>query len=253
MTISKNQDSVQNALVHSIHDTRDSGKQHLSYSTEMNFYDLVKQGDLEGLEKLNPQLLVKGQGMLSKDEVRNARYHFIIATAFITRFCIEGGLQKEEAYTLSDLYIRKMDNLYELDQIKKLHHDMVFDFAKKMRDMRKTSAISLYIRSAIDYISNHLNAQIRIKDISDHLGISEKYLSALFKKETGTTIVAYIEQRQMENACHMLAYSDYTYAEIADNLAYCSQSYFSKIFKKHYGMTPMQYRMKYSNGRFLKK
>ncbi|MBQ0051824.1 MAG: AraC family transcriptional regulator [Treponema sp.] len=248
----KNEKSINNEYVYTLHDAMDNGKQHIPYSEEMSFYDLVKSGDIDRLKEMNPKLLVEGQGVLSNDKVRNARYHFIIATAFITRFCIEGGMQKEEAYTLSDVYIRKMDRLSELESIEKLHHEMVFGFAEKMKELRKTSASSTHIRRAIDYISSHLNVQIRIRDISEHLSISEKYLSALFKKETGMSIVAYIEQRQMEAACQMLTYSDFTYAEIADNLAYCSQSYFSKIFKKYYGMTPMQYRMKYNNEKFLK-
>lgn len=251
MALTQNQNSNQR-MINSIHDAVDDGAQHIPYNQEMSFYDLVKQGNIEALEQQNPRLIVEGQGVLSKNPYKNGCYHFIIATAFITRFCIEGGLEKEEAYNLSDFYIRKMDDCYEIEQVEKLHREMIFAFAQKMRKLQKSDATSLYIRRAIDYISNNLNVQIKIKDISDTLGISEKYLSALFKKETGTTIVAYIEERQMEAACSMLCYSDFSYAEIADNLSYCSQSYFSKIFKKHYGMTPMQYRMKYSDKKFLK-
>ncbi len=243
--------SISNEYVSSRKDSYEFKKLHIPYSEEMGFYDLVRQGDVESLKERNPQLLVEGQGLLSENRERNAKYHFIIATAFITRFCIEGGMQKEDAYTLSDVFIRRMDILSDIDEIKSLHHEMVFTFADKMRNLRKTSASSTYIRSAIDYINSHLNEQIHLRDLSEYLGISDKYLSALFKKETGMTIVTYIEERQMENACQMLCYSDLTYAEIADSLAYCSQSYFSKIFKKHYGMTPMQYRMKYSNRKFL--
>ena len=244
--------SIQNEFLNTLQTSMDNGTEHIPYTKEMNFYDLVRQGELEMLEKMNPQLLVEGQGILSKDKLRNARYHFIIATAFITRFCIENGMQKEEAYTLSDVYIRKMDEMYELDHIKELHHEMVFSFASKMKELKKNTASSLYIRSAIDYISNHLNSQLKIKDIADHIGLSEKYMSSLFKKETGMTIVAYIEQRQMEIASQMLIYTEHTYAEISDALSFCSQSYFSKIFKKHYGLTPMQYRMKYSDKKFMK-
>jgi len=244
--------SIQKEYVNSLQNSYDFKKLHIPYSEEMSFYDLVRQGDIEHLKEMNPQLLVDGQGVLSDSKERNAKYHFIIATAFITRFCIEGGLQKEEAYTLSDVFIRKMDKIDDdIEEIKELHHEMVFTFAEKMRDLRKTSASSIYIRSAIDYINNHLNEQIHLKTLAEYLGISEKYLSALFKKETGMTIVSYIEERQMESACQMLCYSDLTFAEISDSLAYCSQSYFSKIFKKHYGMTPMQYRMKNSNKKFL--
>lgn len=243
--------SIEKDFINTMHSAMDSGIEHIPYSQEMNFYELVRQGELEALEKMNPQLLVEGQGILSKDQLHNARYHFVIATAFITRFCIENGMQKEEAYTLSDIYIRKMDETHELEEIKVLHHEMVFAFAGKMKELRKTSASSLYIRSAIDYISNHITSSLKIKDIAEHIGLSEKYLSTLFKKETGQTVISYIEERQMEAAGQMLIYTSRSYAEISDSLSFCSQSYFSKVFKKHYGMTPMQYRMKYSDKKFI--
>ena len=114
----------------------DNGEFHLPYQSEMNFYNLVKQGNIEELEKLNPKLIVKGQGVLSDDKFRNIQYHFVIATALIVRFCIEGGLPKESAYTLSDVFIRKMDKLQEIEQIEKLHHEMVLTFAKSMRELK---------------------------------------------------------------------------------------------------------------------
>ena len=244
--------NVQIELINSMQNAREDGRAHLPYSKEMGFYDLVREGEIEALEKLDPQLLVEGQGVLSSDKIRNCRYHFIIATAFITRFCIEGGMDKEEAYTLSDLYIQKMDKMSEMDEIKELHHTMVFDYAKKMRAMKKNTASSMYIRKTIDFISNNLNRNIMIGEIAEYLGLSEKYLSSLFKKETKQTIVSYIEQRKMEAASQMLIYTENSFAQIADSLCYCSQSYFSKIFKKYYKLTPLQYRLKYANQKFLK-
>lgn len=228
----------------------DKGSFHLSYKTEMNFYDLVKQGNIEELETNKPKLIVKGQGILSDDKFRNLQYHFVIATALIVRFCIEGGLPKENAYTLSDIFIRKMDKLWEQDEIEKLHYEMVITFAKEMRNLKKKSGSSLYIRKTIDFISSHYNTQIKVSKIADKLGLSEKYLSSLFKKETGSTIISFIEQTRIEEACRLLTYTDTPYADIADCLCFNSHSYFVKVFKKNKGLTPMQYRIKQQPQKF---
>ena len=58
----------------------DNGEFHLPYHSEMNFYNLVKQGNIEELE--NTKLIVKGQGVLSDDKFSNIQYHFVISTAF---------------------------------------------------------------------------------------------------------------------------------------------------------------------------
>ena len=238
----KSNKTAQQEYIASKIDQSDNGEVHLSYQNEMSFYNLVKQGNIEELEATNPKLIVKGQGVLSDNSFRNIQYHFAIATALIVRFCIEGGLPKESAYTLSDIFIRRMDKLYEVEDVEKLHHEMVLTFAKTMHDLKKNSGSSLYVRKAIDYITSHYQSNLKVHDISNSLNLSEKYLSTLFKKETGQTIVSYIEKVRIEEACSMLTYADLSYAQIADKLSFASHSYFAKVFKKNIGLTPMQYR-----------
>lgn len=223
----------------------EKGEFHLSYKKEFEFYELVKQGNIEELERIKPKLIVKGQGILSEDKFRNIQYHFVVATALIVRFCIEGGLPAESAYTMSDVFIRQMDKLWELEKVEALHNEMVLTFAKMMRSLKKNAASSIYVRKAIEYITSHYTTPIRIHDIASSLELSEKYLSTLFRRETGNTIVEYIEQVRIEEACRILIYTDSTYAEIADQLSFNSHSYFTKVFKKNVGMTPLQYRMKH--------
>jgi len=74
------------------------------------------------------------------------------------------------------------------------------------------------------------------------VGISETYLSKLFKKETGTSVSAYIRSRRIEAAQNMLKFSEYSYEEISNHLCFSSQSHFTSIFKKETGCTPKVYR-----------
>ena len=82
---------------------------HLSYDREMEFYQSVKMGNIEETMRLFKPLNSEGLGKLSDDPLRNLKYHLIITIAFITRYCIEGGLPMEEAYNLSDIYIQRVD------------------------------------------------------------------------------------------------------------------------------------------------
>ncbi|MBQ6028046.1 MAG: AraC family transcriptional regulator, partial [Treponema sp.] len=63
----------------------------LAYERELEFYNAVKQGDLKKLKKLIVPLEDERLGLLSKDPLRNLKYHLITTIALITRFCIEGG------------------------------------------------------------------------------------------------------------------------------------------------------------------
>lgn len=53
---------------------------------------------------------LEGAGILSQNPLTNIKYHFVVTTAMITRYCIDGGLEAEQAYRLSDFYILKMDS-----------------------------------------------------------------------------------------------------------------------------------------------
>ncbi len=82
--------------------------------------------------------------------------------------------------------------------------------------------------------------------LANHVHLNPTYLSELFARETGTSISQFITDKRMEAAENMLKYSEYSFSEIAQILAYRSQSHFTKVFKKHSGMTPGEYRRKHA-------
>jgi AraC-like DNA-binding protein len=101
------------------------------------------------------------------------------------------------------------------------------------------------IKKAKDYIFLHLHSALTVAEISAHVGLSTNYLSALFKKETGKTIVAHIREKRIDAAKKLLVYSEYSANEIANHLTFSSQSHFISVFKKETGQTPQKYRQRY--------
>ncbi|HRL70008.1 MAG TPA: AraC family transcriptional regulator, partial [Bifidobacterium adolescentis] len=127
-----------------------------------------------------------------------------------------------------------------------LHTDMMTFFTWAMADMQKAETHSKAVNECLDYIHYHLHEKITVPILAEHVHLNPTYLSELFKRETGTAISQYITDKRMEAAENMLKYSEYSFDEIAQILAYRSQSHFSKVFKKHSGMTPGEYRTKYA-------
>ena len=115
-----------------------------------------------------------------------------------------------------------------------------------MADMQKTETHSKAVNECMDYIHYHLHEKITVAILAQHVHLNPTYLSELFARETGTSLSQYITDKRMEAAENMLKYSEYSFNEIAQILAYRSQSHFTKVFKKHSGMTPGEYRAKYS-------
>ncbi len=218
---------------------------HARYEDELNFYAAVKKGDIETVKKLMTPLESKeGLGQLSNKPINNLRYHFIITTALITRFCAEGGLPFETAYTLSDIYIRQVDKCASEESITRLHRDMIMDFTSRMSKIRPGEA-GPQIKLAMKYIHENIYNQFYEEEIADYAGLTPSYLSTLFKKETGETLKNFILREKVEEAKNLLRFSDQSYIDISISLNFSSHSHFIATFKKFSGMTPKDYRVKY--------
>ena len=126
---------------------------HRPMEEEYSFYSAVKNGDMEFVRKnlnqgdfTNPE----GMGVLSKNALTNLKYHFVVTAALLTRHCVEGGLELEQAYRLSDFYILKMDSCTNIETIAELHRSMVLDFTGKMLVLQKNAIISKPIVQCTD-------------------------------------------------------------------------------------------------------
>lgn len=215
------------------------------YNPELEFYSVIKSGNITRLKELledQPLILKPGLGILSEKPLQNIKYHFVITTALVARYCIEGGMELAKAYSISDFYIQKADKCTKPEEVSALHPIMCEDYAKRMKNLRKKKVCDLHVARCIDYIYDHLHTRITVDTLANHVGLNPSYLSRLFKKETGNSISDYIQDKKIETAQNMLVYSNYTSAEIASTLAYPSQSYFTEIFHKKTGVTPNKYR-----------
>ena len=222
--------------------------EHREPTEEFLFYRAVASGDVEQVKKNCEQgrcMEEEGVGVLSKDPVINLKYHFVITTAMITRLCRQNGMELEQAFRLSDFYIQKLDDISTKEQVQKLHDEMVMDYTEKMRKYFRSDTNSRHINVCKEYIYSHIKERITIEDLADELGVSASYLSRLFKKETGESVSAYIRKQKIEMAKNMLRYSDYSMIEIANRLAFSSQSHFIQQFREVVGMTPKKYRDEY--------
>lgn len=139
--------------------------------------------------------------------------------------------------------IEKMGNIM---QIRAAIYEYELEFAKSVKKLEKPIKRNKYVEQAKDYVFKHLHSEIRVQDISNHIGLNKDYLSDLFHKSEGMTLQNYIKQEKIRQAEYLLKYQDYSISEIANYLSYSSQSHFSHCFKEIKGMTPMQYRNKYS-------
>ena len=93
--------------------------------------------------------------------------------------------QQEESYTLSDLFIRKIDSAISEKQLETIKIDVITEFTNTMHAIKQGKNYSYHVRHGIDYISKHITESISGVDVANALGLNRDYLSHLFQKETG--------------------------------------------------------------------
>ncbi|ASA19759.1 response regulator transcription factor [Paenibacillus donghaensis] len=105
--------------------------------------------------------------------------------------------------------------------------------------VEKTSSVVDRVKQ---YIRQNLNEEINRSALAAHVYLNPEYLSHIFKKKTGISLSDYINGERIREAQRLLVTSDAPIRDIALQAGYGNLAYFSKIFKKITGKTPVEYR-----------
>ncbi|WP_058301247.1 response regulator transcription factor [Gorillibacterium timonense] len=150
--------------------------------------------------------------------------------------------------------MREMDMVTPQDEDElwtKLQHSLgikdIMDAVVHLVDRSLASALGkktseLLMLNAKDYIHRNLASDIGVEEVAGHLGISSSYFSLLFKSHFGETFVEYVTRQRMELAKSMLLMTDKSVTKIGALVGYAERRYFTKVFVKHTGLTPSEFR-----------
>ncbi|MCC8023548.1 MAG: AraC family transcriptional regulator [Clostridiales bacterium] len=224
---------------------RESGVTHTSYQQETAFYSLVQQGDTERLREMMQAVGTSGIviGRLSANSLRQMQYWAVCCTTLAIRYAIQGGLDEMRAFNFSDQCILQIDQFTEPEAITAYMARSVLELTELVRHSSRRDC-PVPVCKCLDYIEKHLHETIRLADLAGLTGLSEDYLSKLFKKHVGTPMRSYVLEKNLEAAkAKLRGASDQKL--VAYYLGFCSQTYFITRFKKAYGVTPHQYAVTY--------
>lgn len=211
---------------------------HNSYQIEKEVLSIVRKGDVDKIDSFIDAMPYFTSGKLSFDALRQIKNTFIVTATLISRAAIEEGMNVDDALSLSDFYIQKVDALQSDKEIGALNYKMVKDYAKRVKEIKELTPLAYQIKR---YVLSHLDESIAIEDIVEELGIPKSTLFRRFRKEMPCSINDYINEVKIEKSKELLL-SGSSFASIAYCLGYSSQSHFSNMFKKVTSMTPSQFK-----------
>jgi len=102
------------------------------------------------------------------------------------------------------------------------------------------------VRRAVAYLEQHFERDISLEELSAKLIVNPSYLSRVIKKETGQGFVEILTEVRLDMAKHMLEQPDAKVYLVAERVGYRDYTYFYQVFKKRFGITPKEYKKRFS-------
>ncbi len=188
--------------------------------------------------------------------------HFDISPVHLSQPFVEGqfpdgyrkiniGIDEQLIQSYADLlyeiarkragYISMVNHLFSMIMVKMIRRIQNHRPEIIVHTAEPTHSSLLQIQKAERYILEHYQQDISIQHIAHHLSIGPSYLFRLFHDCLQTTPIRYLTQTRMKKAEYLMKTTELTIGEIAMGVGYVDPFYFSKTFKRVYGVSPSQY------------
>lgn len=141
---------------------------------------------------------------------------------------------------LQDKWNHRINNRHLYSKSDQYDYDMIASYCMLIQK-KSFQSYSPYVRTTLRYIDTHLSMPITIKNLSDHVHVSEGYLSHLFHKEVGETILNYINRKRITNSLSLLKNRTMKIQDICICIGIEDANYYSRLFKKYMGISPREY------------
>ena len=229
-------------LLEETYQKKENEQHNQTYILEEQLLRLVRTGDCEGFKKFAYSESNFHIGVTGSTALRQLKNNIIITTTLCTRAAIDGGLDYDTAYQLSDYFIQSSERLTSADRLTDLLGKISYTFAEKVAQAKTPVSTDERMQKAIRYIQQNTNQHLTVGDVADYVGFSKSYFSAYFKKTLGFSVSAFILRCKLEEGRELLQYTDKSISTISEFLCFSSQSHFHTAFRKQFGITPSEYR-----------
>jgi AraC-like DNA-binding protein len=238
--------SVREQMTKEIFERQEEGHYHNPYAQELRERDSIRRGDVDALRRSIDEVYSGAVGTLANDTVRQYKNIAICVISLASRSAIEGGVNPERAFTMSDIFIRNIEeNLSDPIKIEQAAREAEFEFARTVHDLREQQNDNPLVEQVRDYIFCHIHEPIRVRDVAEQIGMTPNYLSEQFSESMGVPLKQYIIEEKIISSEQLLKYTDYSIQEISSFCAFSSQSRFSVYFQRKNGITPARYRKRF--------
>ncbi|MCG7379468.1 AraC family transcriptional regulator [Paenibacillus sp. ACRSA] len=170
---------------------------------------------------------------------------FLLKAVSIYSNCINQVRWQPADANANSLY-KQFASLYNINTYSEWMIHLITEFitqVEKRSEVRSPDTIS----AVKAYIRDNISGDLTLDHVSEQVFISPKYLSKIFKEETGIVYSEYVTNQRMERARELIARREFTIEQVASTVGYRTPAYFIKKFKEIHGCTPKNFMRSLTN------
>lgn len=173
----------------------------------------------------------------------NCRLHLFYLNILYKQAMLEAGFPAASVEHLYRSYFRAISgDITSLAEKWKMYSgQMLDDYCSLARDYT-TGDVSKRSKKVMNYVMLHYTEPISVKEIADYMKLTPNYLSSSFKKETGMSLMDYINDIRVNASLTFLTNTDMPVSQVAGEVGFSDYNYFSRVFKKRLNVSPSKYR-----------
>ncbi|MFT3850202.1 MAG: helix-turn-helix domain-containing protein [Propionivibrio sp.] len=207
---------------------------------ERALLSLIAQGDHANANQLLNELL----GFIlfaSGRDIALIKARVLELVVLMSRAALEGGAPVDSILKMNDTFLAQAQKTTSIDDLSASLAVMLKRFSECVFTLRPTRHADL-AHKAVQYLNARYSQRIDLQTMADHFHLSAAHFSKVFKEETGQGFVHALSQIRVQRSQDLLRDPSIGLAEIAELVGFDDQSYFTRVFKKHVGMSPGKYR-----------
>lgn len=214
------------------------------YQLEADMMQLVATGNLDKISQFQQpltQLISLFSSRVPNQPLRSGKNICFVNNTLCRIAAKQGGVHPVFLDSISEKFAVLIEKQNTIQGLKNLVLSMLRDYTQLVMDTSSAN-FSPIVKRAIDFILIHLGHQFSLADAARQLSTNPAYLSRKFKEETGLTFTEFTNHRRIKIAKDYLVNQQLSITDIAGLIGYNDLTYFTRVFKKQTGQTPLQYR-----------
>ncbi|MDR1711474.1 MAG: helix-turn-helix domain-containing protein [Propionibacteriaceae bacterium] len=209
-------------------------------AVEQRLVAMIRRGDKAGAAGLINQLLGALYLATAGDAAQLRQGAAELVTLF-SRAAIDGGADADAIFGEKRVLDARLASCGDVDDLSGFLVSVFNRFVGYVFDFSQFQHANA-LRKAVDYVRGHYREHITLAEVAREVFLSRSYLSSVFSAEMGMSLTAYLRKVRVDKAKQLLLGTDRAVADIAATTGFADQSHFTRVFTKHVGVSPTQFR-----------